>query len=152
MDATIIAFLTQDGLITGAVYALLAVAIVLIFTVTRVIFVPQGDFVAFSALTMAAFQSGKTPGTIWLLAVLSTIAMLLELWDSLHVHDTKRAMRAVLTYGVAPAALVAVVVVVAPMQLPMWIQAVLSMALVTALGPLLYRAAFAPVAHATVLV
>ena len=34
MDLTIAAFLAQDGLITGAIYALMAVAIVLVFTVT----------------------------------------------------------------------------------------------------------------------
>ncbi len=152
MDATIIAFLTQDGLITGAIYALLAVAIVLVFTVTRVIFVPQGDFVAFSALTMAALQAGKTPGTVWLLAVLATVATLMEVTSSLRAGDGDRATRAVLVYGIVPAAFGALVIALAPMQLPMVVQALLSMALVTSLGPLLYRVAYAPVAHGTVLV
>ena len=53
MDATIAALLTQDGLTNGAIYCLLALALVLVFAVTRVIFVPQGEFVAFSALTAA---------------------------------------------------------------------------------------------------
>ena len=78
MDPTVAAFLFQDGVITGAIYALLAVAIVLVFTVTRVVFVPQGEFVAFSALTMAAFQTGRTPGMLWLLLALSALALLLE--------------------------------------------------------------------------
>ena len=152
MDATIIAFLTQDGLITGAIYALMAVAIVLVFTVTRVIFVPQGDFVAFSALTMASLQAGKTPGTVWLLAVLAAMAMAMEVWKCLRANDGSGATRAVLVYGLAPAILGALVVTVAPMQLPMPVQALVTMALVTSLGPLLYRVAYAPVAHGTVLV
>jgi hypothetical protein len=78
MDLTIAALLTQDGVITGAVYALLAMGIVLVFSVTRVIFVPQGDYVAYAALTMAAMQAGKTPGVIWLLLILSAIATVME--------------------------------------------------------------------------
>lgn len=47
-------FLVQDGLINGAVYALVGLALVLVFAVTRVILIPQGEFVAFAALTVAA--------------------------------------------------------------------------------------------------
>ncbi len=47
MDFTIAAFLMQDGLTSGAVYALLGLALVLVFSVTRVIFIPQGEFVAY---------------------------------------------------------------------------------------------------------
>ena len=39
----------------------------LVFAVTRVIFVPQGEFVAYGALTLASLQVGKVPGTAWLL-------------------------------------------------------------------------------------
>jgi branched-chain amino acid transport system permease protein len=83
MNSQIALFLAQDGLINGAVYALLAIAILLVFAVTRVIFVPQGEFVAFSALTMASLQSGKTPGTVWLLLLLSAISMTMEVWAEL---------------------------------------------------------------------
>jgi len=46
MDLPIFVLLTQDGVTNGAVYALLALALVLVFAVTRVIFVPSGEFVA----------------------------------------------------------------------------------------------------------
>ena len=42
MDISIFLILVQDGLTSGAIYALLAVSLVLVFTVTRVIFIPQG--------------------------------------------------------------------------------------------------------------
>ncbi|NMG37527.1 branched-chain amino acid ABC transporter permease, partial [Azoarcus sp. TTM-91] len=45
MDLQIAALLGQDGLTNGAIYALLALALVLVFAVTRVIFIPQGEFV-----------------------------------------------------------------------------------------------------------
>ena len=48
MDFSILAFLGQDGLTTGAIYALVALALVLVFSVTRTILVFQGDFVTYS--------------------------------------------------------------------------------------------------------
>ena len=53
MDSTIAAVLLLDCIGNGAVYALLGMAIVLVFAVTRVILIPQGEFVAYSALTLA---------------------------------------------------------------------------------------------------
>ena len=63
MDAEIIAMLGQDGVTNGAIYALLALALVLVFAVTRVIFIPQGEFLAWGALTMAALEGGHLPTT-----------------------------------------------------------------------------------------
>ncbi|HRI18662.1 MAG TPA: branched-chain amino acid ABC transporter permease, partial [Burkholderiaceae bacterium] len=59
MDASIAGILTLDGATNGAVYALMALATVLVFAVTRVIFIPQGEFVAYGALTLAMLQLGK---------------------------------------------------------------------------------------------
>ncbi|MCS5517219.1 hypothetical protein NWF32_26895 [Pseudomonas qingdaonensis] len=64
MDFSILAFLAQDGLTTGAIYALVALALVLVFSVTRTILVCQGDFVTYSALTLATLQLGLMPGTV----------------------------------------------------------------------------------------
>src|SRR5690606_9955017 len=68
MNAQIALILGQDGITNGAVYALLALSILLVFTVTRVLFIPQGEFVAFGALTMAALQAGTPTRLVWLLA------------------------------------------------------------------------------------
>jgi len=59
MDFQIALILGQDGITNGAIYALLALALVLAFAVTRVIFIPQGEFVAYGALTLVALQAGK---------------------------------------------------------------------------------------------
>ena len=63
MDSSIALILLQDGVVNGAIYALLGMALVLVFAVTRVIFIPQGEFVAFGALTLAMLVDGKVPGT-----------------------------------------------------------------------------------------
>src|SRR5918994_1941743 len=54
MDLSIALILGQDGIVNGAIYGLMALALVLVFSVTRVIFIPQGEFVAFSALSVVA--------------------------------------------------------------------------------------------------
>ena len=48
-----------DGIATGSIYVLVGLGLVLIFSVTRVVFVPFGDIVAFSALTLASIQLGR---------------------------------------------------------------------------------------------
>jgi len=45
MTPEIALLLAQDGISTGAIYVLVALGLVLIFLVTRVIFVPFGDVV-----------------------------------------------------------------------------------------------------------
>lgn len=152
MDLTIAAFLAQDGVITGAVYALMAVGIVLVFTVTRVIYVPQGDYVAYAALTMAAFQAGKLPATVWLLSLLSALAVLMEAAGAWRHRNWRRVARSVAFFGLIPAALVVVAAWAAPRQLHPVVQGLLTLSLVGAFGPLLYRVAYQPVAQASVLV
>jgi len=64
LNGQIALLLIQDGIVNGAVYALLALAIVLVFVVTRVLFLPQGEFVTYGALSLAALQLGRTPGIV----------------------------------------------------------------------------------------
>src|ERR1700724_734854 len=58
-------FLLQDGITNGAIYALLGLALVLVFAVTRVILIPQGEFVTYGALSYPmlapALASPTTP-------------------------------------------------------------------------------------------
>ncbi len=153
MDFSIASILMLDGATNGAIYALLGLAIVLVFAVTRVIFIPQGEFVAYGALTLALLQMGKVPGTVWLLAVLALLAALLDVLAAL-----KRGVPAgptLVTAGrtlIVPGVVVAVTVWAAPQKLPLLIQSLLTLAIVTPLGPLLYRLAYEKVADATVLV
>nr|MBA3776472.1 branched-chain amino acid ABC transporter permease [Betaproteobacteria bacterium] len=80
MDLSIAALLTQDGITNGAVYALLALSLVLVFAVTRIIWVPSGEFVVWGTLTLAALQLGKTPGTVGLLVGMAVVAGTMETW------------------------------------------------------------------------
>ena len=153
MDFSIAAILALDGVTNGAIYALLALATVLVFAVTRVIFIPQGEFVAFGALTLALFQAGKVPGTVWFLLILAAAVAIGDVVNGLrrHVPAARLARQALLTLAY-PVAISLVCWWAAPRGLPLLAQAALTLALVTPFGPLLYRIAYESLADATVLV
>jgi branched-chain amino acid transport system permease protein len=152
MDLQIALLLGQDGITNGAIYALLAVALVLVFTVTRVIFIPQGEFVAYGALTLASFQVGKTPGTLWLLLGAGIVVALIDITIALRSGMSRRIPRIVGWNLVYPAAAAAVVFLLKPGEFPLLAQIALALALVVPLGPMIYRLAFQPLAEASVLV
>jgi branched-chain amino acid transport system permease protein len=153
MDLSIAGILALDGVTNGAVYALLALALVLVFAVTRVIFIPQGEFVAYGALTLAMLQLGKVPGTIWLLLALAAIAAVLDVVDALRRGlPAAHVVRLVLRTLVAPVVVAALTWWAAPLKLHLLVQSALTLAIVTLLGPLVYRLAYQRLADATVLV
>ena len=153
MDFSIAGILMLDGVTNGAIYALLGLAIVLIFAVTRVIFIPQGEFVAYGALTLALLQMGKVPGTVWLLLALAVLAAVLDLAGAARRGaPVARAATSALRTLAVPVVVTALTVWAAPLKLPLLLQSLLTLAIVTPLGPLIYRLAFEKLADATVLV
>jgi branched-chain amino acid transport system permease protein len=140
MDFTIASILALDGITNGAVYALLALATVLLFAVTRVIFIPQGEFVAFGALTLATLQLGQVPGTVWFLLVLAGLAALTEAGEGWRAkRPTSRIVKDVLTTLAYPVTIALFTMWAAPRQWPLLAQAALTLALVTPFGGLIYR-------------
>jgi branched-chain amino acid transport system permease protein len=153
MDLNIASILMLDGLTNAAIYALLGLATVLVFSVTRIIFIPQGEFVTYGALTLAIFQTGQVPGTVWLLLLLAALAALTEGWQHWQRHRLPiQAGLAALKVMVLPGVIAAVAVWAAPQQLPLLVQAGLTLAIVAAFGPLVYRLAYQSLADASSLV
>jgi branched-chain amino acid transport system permease protein len=153
MDFSIASILTLDGITNGSIYALLAMATVLLFAVTRVIFIPQGEFVAFGALTLAMLQLGKVPGTVWLLLIMAVLAAVLELAQALRKGQPPARWLPALARTLAYPVVVSLLAIwAAPQQLPLVVQALLTLALVTPFGALVYRLAYESLADATVLV
>lgn len=149
MDLDIALLLGQDGIVNGAIYGLLALALVLVFSVTRVIFIPQGEFVAYGALSMAALHMGVVPATLWLLWALAAATLLVEAWR--HWRGAAVDWLATLVWAVLlPTAASVLVLGLRPSAL-LW-QALATVLLITPLGPLLYRLAFRPLQDASVLV
>jgi branched-chain amino acid transport system permease protein len=164
MDFSIASILMLDGATNGALYALLALATVLVFAITRVILIPQGEFVTYGALTLAMIQNGNAigsvwkswgdiPGTAWLLLVLAIVVAAMDA-----VRDARRALpagtraRSALRTLAVPLVVFAVTCWGAPRGWPLVAQSLLTLAIVTPLGPLIYRLGYEKLADATVLV
>jgi branched-chain amino acid transport system permease protein len=157
MDFSIAAILAQDGITSGAIYALLALALVLVFSVTRVIFIPQGEFVAFGALTLAAMQSNRFPHSATLLLAMGLLCFAYEAVDTLRSaerrHGAARSIGlAAIKFILFPALLYAAARATTGMALPLVAQVALALAIVIPMGPMVYRLAFQPLAEASTLV
>jgi len=148
----IVLLLLQDGVVNGAVYALLALALVLVYSVTRVVFIPAGEFVAWGGLTLAALQAGQVPGSAWLLVALSALAGAADAMAALRARAPRRLARALAWNALYPAAVVAVAARAPVASWPQAAQIALALALVVPIGPALWRVAYQPLAGAPVLV
>jgi branched-chain amino acid transport system permease protein len=141
-----------DGLANGAVYLLAGLGLVLIFSVTRVVFVPFGDVAAFSALSLAAFETGRLPPTISLVLTLAVLAVVVEVVALVKRGELKSIPRAVLGWGLLPALPCALAWAVAGQQVPHAVFIIAAILLVVPITPLVARVALQPIADASVLV
>ncbi|NYT81821.1 branched-chain amino acid ABC transporter permease [Alcaligenaceae bacterium] len=152
MDSTIVLILLQDGVLNGAIYALLGLALVLVFVVTRVIFIPQGEFVAFGALTLAFMVNGRMPGTVNLLLIIGTLVFLVECIAALRSRNWTGIGKTFAWTLLLPVVLYLLAPYIVSNDTSLWVNVLFSMALVVPLGPMLYRLVYQPVAEASVLV
>ena len=152
LNTTIMLFLVQDGITNGAIYALLGLALVLVFAVTRVILIPQGEFVTFGALTYATLSAGNIPGTAQLAVVMGVVAFGLDMFAgrrSLHLRLVGRAFAINI---LLPVMIYALTSWLAGKNTPIAVNIALSLLIVAAIGLFLYRLVFQPLAHTSVLV
>jgi len=151
MDSIIALILLQDGIVSGAIYALLGMTLVLVFAVTRVIFIPQGEFVTFGALTLTMLVDGNVPGTIWLLLLLAGVFCALEL---LHAARTRSVagLKTAAGWLILSLALLWLTQTVVAVDNPLWLNMLLALLLILPMGPMVYRIVYQPLAEASVLV
>ncbi len=152
MNLNIALWLTQDAVTNGAVYALLALALVLVYTVTRVIFVPQGEFISFAALSLATLQAGKVPGTVYLLVGGSLLVAMLDGAAALRTRQPRRAIKVILLNLGLAAVVAGAASFAAQRSDDLWLQMIVTLAIITPFGRIIYRLAFQPLAKASVLV
>jgi branched-chain amino acid transport system permease protein len=151
MDLQIALLLVQDGITNGAIYALMALALVLVFAVTRIIFIPLGEFVAYGALTLASLQAGRLPGTLYLLLALAGLAVLVDGAAALRGGQARTLPRILARHLLVPIVAGAALAVLPLERLPLALQVGLTLLVLVPLGPLVYRLAFQPVAESSVL-
>jgi branched-chain amino acid transport system permease protein len=152
MDLSIFLILVQDGITSGAIYALLALSLVLVFTVTRVIFIPQGEFVAYGALTMATLEMGEFPTTAWLLLALGLLAAVAGLLTERRLMTMRRLALLIAETILLPLVILIATSWLAPRKPGLLVEMLLALAIVTPMGPYVYRIAFRPLAEASTLV
>ncbi|SIQ30097.1 amino acid/amide ABC transporter membrane protein 1, HAAT family [Rhizobium sp. RU35A] len=152
MSLDIILILLVDGLSTGAIYLLAGLGFVLVFSVTRVIFIPSGDIAAFAALTLAAFQGRTVPGSIWLVAAMAGLACLAECSTLLRNGATRRIPRALLLYGVLPLIPCGIGLVIARQDVPEVLRILTTIALILPMGVLIDRLMLRPLAASSTLI
>jgi branched-chain amino acid transport system permease protein len=140
MDWTIFAFLLSDGIVNGVIYGLMALALVLVFAVTRVIAVFIGEIVMFAPLSFALLIQGELPGTVWM-----TLAML-GVWAVLD----RRKPRTLLALAVLALAVVGLGYL-GTQGLPRGLLWPIALLIVLPMGPATFRLFYEPIPRATVL-
>lgn len=150
MNATLALLLSQDGLTNGTVFALLSVAILLVFVVTRILFVAQGEFVVLGAITTVQIQRGEPTSAVWLLGglavlclVISTIQLLREQNFSLWLGQAG--------FSAASLAVALGLGFYKPAPEVAWLQVAITLCVVAPMGPLLYWTAFRNISRASIL-
>lgn len=151
MDLDIALILGQDGITSGAIYALLALCILLVFTVTRILLIPLGEFSVFGALTLAAIQAGTPSRIVWLLVVFFVVQVLIDVYVSLK-NNAKFNLKGHTIWAVYIALVTAAMYFLPLASLPIFVQVMLALAVVTPLGPQIYRLFFQPLVAAKPLV
>lgn len=155
----------------GAIYALLAFGLIVVYTVTRVILVPQGEFISYAALSLATLQAGAVPGTVYLLIVAGACAAVFDGIALLRARPNavgRSAAAAEVCRAAAPGkdfllkSLLWNVAVPLLVAVGAWwsasrpndlaLQVLVTLAIITPMGPMLYRLAFQPLANASILV
>jgi len=152
MTWDIMLILLVDGLSTGAIYLLAGLGFVLVFSVTRVIFIPSGDIAAFAALTLAAFQSRMVPGSIWLVAGMAVLACLAECTTLLRNGAARQVPRAIFFYAVLPLIPCGVGLAIASHDVPEALRIATTIGLILPMGVLIDRLTLRPLADASTLI
>jgi branched-chain amino acid transport system permease protein len=152
LDIAILLFLLQDGITNGAIYALLGLGLVLVFAVTRVILIPQGEFVTYGALTYATLSAGKIPGTTRLALVMGVVAFCFDMFVARRALHARLIGRSLAINILLPLLILGLTVLTVGPQTNAIVNFLLAIAIVAPISLYLYRIAFQPIAHASVLV
>lgn len=151
MDLQIGILLLQDGIVNGAVYAIVALSLILTFTVSRIVFIPQGEFVMYGAMTFGCIQKGIFPGTVWILVGTGLLFGAKSIYADISLRRFQESKRSIANV-IYPIGLVLICHWLDTSQLSYSLQAILTLAIVTPLGFHFYKLVFHPLADASLLV
>ena len=141
MESSIAVFLGVDGITNGAVYALMALSLVLVYTTTRVVNIAQGDYLTFGAMSFASLASGTLAPLVYLVLGAGAVAMALDMRKA--IAFKRNPLVPLGKYLGAGALLVALTA--AALHFPfMPLQMLAALVLVAAMGPIIYQLTVEP--------
>ncbi|MCJ0766162.1 branched-chain amino acid ABC transporter permease [Variovorax terrae] len=141
MDSSTAVFLGVDGVTNGAVYALVALSLVLVYTTTRVVNVAQGDYLTFGALSFASLAAGSLTPLVYLVLGAGVVAMAIDMRRAITYKRNPLAPLA--KYLVAGIVLVGLTLLASRSQ-SMFLQMVAALLLVSSMGPVIYQLTVEP--------
>lgn len=143
-------FLLSDGITNGAIYGLVALSLIVVYTVTRVVNIAQGEYVALGALSFASTLQGVFPPLCAFVAAGLIGFMGIDAIDRRISANAKVRLIAIRT-----AWLVAIFGInVTAWMFPgsYWVAALASVITTASLGPIVYRLTVEPVPNASPIV
>jgi branched-chain amino acid transport system permease protein len=135
-------FLGVDGLTSGAIYALLALSLVLVQTVTRVVNIAQGEYLMLGAMTLASLLDGDVPPTLGLVLAGGVLCLAADI-AALRAWP-RQALRAALAYCLLAALALTLVYITLHVMPGMVMSMATTLVLVTLTGPIIYRLSVRP--------
>lgn len=150
MTLDIALLLAADGVAQAAVYLIIALGLVLVFSVTRVIYVPFGSLSVFAALTLGHLERGEKPVIATMVFALAFLVALVELRTAFRERFSGSSVRRLMSWSLIPMGIAGVCYQLAGLG-NIWVYILISIILIVPLGPLIERIVFRPVAEASVL-
>jgi branched-chain amino acid transport system permease protein len=134
-------FLGVDGVTNGALYALVGLSLVLVYTTTRVVNVAQGEFLTFGALSFASFIEGSMTPLLYIVLGTGAVCLLLDALQAMKFRRNPfRLVLKYLAYGVVLTGLA----YAASRTNSIALQMATALLLVATMGPLIYRLTVEP--------
>lgn len=137
MNLETLSFLFVTGLTNGAIYALLGLGLVLIYGVTRVVNIMQGEFVTLGALSTVSLMAGKCPATFALAFI--GIAIWLGLERSKRLGGVQKLLVVLVAALIGLGAYLLLNRLMQGHPVPYLLAGLVSVLLVACLGALIYR-------------
>ena len=141
MNSSIAVFLGVDGITNGAVYALVALSLVLVYTTTRVVNVAQGDYLTFGAMSFASFAAGSLTPLVYLVLGAGAVALALDIGKAMAYR--RNPLGPLLKYVAAGSLLFGLAWGASHSQ-SMALQMIAALLLVAAMGPIIYQLTVEP--------
>jgi len=143
-------FLLVDGITNGAVYGLVALSLIIVYTVTRVVNIAQGEYVMLGALSFASTLQGAFPPLCMPVAGILAAFVVVDL---LNRHSSRAAkLRLVAMRAAWIAAVLAVNVLAYEFAGSYGLAACASVATTASLGPIVHRVSVEPAPNASQIV